>query len=157
METVYIASYKGIRPGWHGIVNRIIRTLDSTEYSHTEVCIGNPFENVVPCYSASGVDKGVRVKYMKLDPENWDVICVPFVYDEEVIKLYNRTVGHPYDYFGTGRFAFPWMLREHPYKYFCSEWAGEAMKIEGPWRLSPATIKNIGLSMGGYEVYPLEN
>lgn len=149
MEKVYIASYKSVRSGLTGLVNRIIRTLDKTEFSHTEICIGNPLEGVVACYSASGVDHGVRVKMMQVDPEHWEVLELPYAKAEDIEALFDKTKGLPYDYMGVGRFAFPWMLREHAVKYFCSEWAAEALKFEGAWRFSPATVRNAALTMGG--------
>jgi hypothetical protein len=57
---IYLASYKGTQKGVHGIFNIGIRGLTKSIYSHTEVCIGNPFDSPVKCVSSSGVDKGVR-------------------------------------------------------------------------------------------------
>jgi len=71
---VYLASYKGTHAGVPGIVNIGIRTLDRSIYSHTELAIGNPLESAVECFSSSGVDHGVRVKVMQLNPEKWDVL-----------------------------------------------------------------------------------
>lgn len=149
MEKVYLASYKSVHKGMAGFVNIAIRAMDKTEFSHTEICIGNPFEIEADCYSASGVDHGVRKKVMLLDRSHWEVMELPYAKPEDVIALYNRTKDDPYDYMGVGRFIFPWLLREHPYRYFCSEWAAEAVKFEGAWRFSPATIRNAALTMGG--------
>lgn len=65
MNVVYLASYKGTRQGWHGAVNAAIRHGSRSIYSHTEVCIGNPFDGDAMCVSASGVDKGVQNYWSK--------------------------------------------------------------------------------------------
>ena len=45
--TAHLASYKGTQPGLSGLFNRAIRHGSRSIYSHTEVCIGNPFESEV--------------------------------------------------------------------------------------------------------------
>ena len=74
MTTIYLASYTGTQPGWHGIFNRGIRWLTRSRFSHTEVCIGNPLEGRVWCISSSGVDGGVRAKMMQLSADRWEVL-----------------------------------------------------------------------------------
>lgn len=144
MQKVYLASYKSVHSGLHGLINRAIRLLDRSAYSHTELCVGesHPFEGEVDCYSSSGMDGGVRVKRMQLNPDRWDVqpLHTPV---EWVTDLYAKTAGSKYDYFGTGRFAVPWLLREHPTRWFCSEWAAAAIGFNQAWRLSPAGLAAI--------------
>ena len=148
MTEVYLASYKGFRPGYHGIVNALIRYMDKSIYSHSEICIGNPFESEVECYSSSGVDKGVRMKRMKLSRENWDVLPLTTITAEHVIQCFLETKGEPYDYMGTGRFMLPMLLREHAFHWFCSEWAAWVAGYQDAWRFSPAGLVALERSKG---------
>lgn len=140
---VFLASYKGTHRGWHGLVNIAIRWLDRSRYSHTELCFDHPFEGEVDCYSSSGIDGGVRCKRMKLNPDKWDITPLPWLDADAVYAHYLRTAYAGYDYWGTGRFAVPWLMREHPTRWFCSEWAAAAMGIAEPWRLSPGGLRVI--------------
>ena len=150
--TVYLASYKATRPGLNGLINRGIRLLDRAKYSHTEICIGNPLTGVAKCYSSSGEDGGVRMKEMRLSPEKWDVLHLPFVSDTDVTGYFLQTAGEGYDYLGVGRFALPWLLREHPTRHFCSEWAMAVAGVKDAWRYGPQAAHMIGLALGGIEV-----
>jgi hypothetical protein len=97
MSMVYWASYKGTHAGLAGVVNRGIRRATSSPYSHTELCIGNPFEGVVSCLSASGVDKGVRRKDMQLNPDKWDILELPWADANDVLRRFAAIQGHPYN------------------------------------------------------------
>lgn len=152
MEKVYLASYKGVHDGLPGIVNLGIQFMDRSKYSHSELTIGHPFARVVNCYSSSGVDHGVRVKQMMLDPNKWDVVCLNHISPEQVVECFNRTRGEKYDYFGTGRFMLPFLLREHPSRWFCSEWVAWVMGYEQPWRFSPAAVHVLAIKNGGAPV-----
>lgn len=149
---VYLASYKGTHAGLSGIVNVGIRTLDHSIYSHTEICLGNPFDTAAECYSSSGVDHGVRMKTMQLNPEKWDVLYLPFADAQAVQQHFAATDNAGYDYLGVGRFALPFMLREHPTRWFCDEWCLSALGVREPWRFSPGGAHQIALAMGGVPV-----
>lgn len=146
MQSVYLATYKGTHKGIVGLINIAIRLLDKAKYSHCEICIGHPFESAVYCYSSSGVDGGVRAKNMKLSPDKWDITELPLVDEQSVLDLYKATVGDKYDFWGVGRFAFPFFLRESKTRWFCSEWAGRAIGIPEPWRFSPQALYQIAAS-----------
>ncbi len=150
--SVYLASYKDTHRGLAGLVNVAIRVLDRAAYSHSEICIGNPFEGEAECFSASGVDGGVRMKRMQLSRAKWDVLHLPGVSEQQVREHYHRRKGAGYDYWGTGRFALPWLLREHLTKDFCSEFCGAAMGLWEPWRYSPQGLLCIALSMGAKQI-----
>lgn len=137
---IYLASYTGTRPGVHGVVNRAIRWLDAAAHSHSEVCHSNPFVGPAQCHSATGMDGGVRIKLMQLSPEKWDVLPVPWVTVTQAREVYDKAFGKRYDYFGVGRFAVPFLLREHPTRDFCSEYAGRVLGLPQPWRLSPTGL-----------------
>jgi hypothetical protein len=136
---IFYASYKGTHAGWQGIVNRGIRGLDKSIYSHTEVAVGNPFKSEVMCVSSSGVDDGVRPKTMQLSPEKWDILPMPWVDAADVTHFLAEHKGQQYDFMGTGRFALPFLLREHPVKWFCTETAMAIAGYAEPWRFTPAS------------------
>lgn len=135
---IYLASYTGTQPGWHGIFNKGIRCLTKSQFSHTEVCIGHPFEGKVHCIGSSGVDGGVRAKMMQLSPDKWEVLPMPWVSEEAVwaFMLEHKAAG--YDLIGCGRFLLPFLLREHPAKWFCTEAVAAIAGYKEPWRFSPA-------------------
>ena len=95
---IYLASYKSIRPGVYGITNRLIRYGTRSIYSHSELCIGNPFESQVLCVSASGVDGGVRGKVMQLNPDSWDILPLPWVSEQRVLDVLEEEDDCGYDY-----------------------------------------------------------
>jgi hypothetical protein len=136
----YLCSYKGTHSGWQGLVNIGIRTLDArTIYSHSEAAIGNPFQSAVPCVSASGVDGGVRRKVMRLSPARWDILPMPWVTEENVTDWEVEHRGKGYDHAGVGRFVLPFLLREHPDLWFCSETVMDIAGYPDAFRFTPAT------------------
>jgi hypothetical protein len=158
---VFLASYTGTRPGAHGLVNRGIRFADKSIYSHTEIAVLHVDQEASPggivlsnfdCYSSSGSDHGVRKKTMPLNPAKWDLVWLPWMTATPVLDLYQDTQGAPYDFMGTGRFAIPLLLREHPVRWFCCEWAAACMGLQDPWRFTPAGVRAVALAMGGKPV-----
>lgn len=135
----YLCAYKGTHPGWQGLVNRGIRFATASKYSHTEISIGNPFELPVLCVSASGVDGGVRGKVMQLSPDKWDIYPVPWVTESDVLGFLEKYDKCGYDFWGVGRFALPFLLREHDSLWFCSESSACIMRFVDPWRYDPPT------------------
>lgn len=150
---IYVASYKSVRPGIQGLINRLIMLLDRAEYSHNEICIGNPFEAEAECYSASGEDGGVRMKKMKLSPAKWDLILMQDATPEQVRDYYSKTKNSKYDYLGVGRFALPWLMREHSKRFFCSEWVLGALNVQETWRFSPQGCHMVCIASGGKEMF----
>lgn len=153
LPAVYWASYKGTHPGLPGLVNRGIRHADSSIYSHSEICIGNPFERPVPCLSSSGVDKGVRSKTMQLSREKWDVLYLPWGRADRCLVRFGEIEGEGYDYTGCFRFAAPaiFPVRQHPTRWFCTEACLYFIEAapDQEWRLSPATGHLLMLEKGG--------
>jgi hypothetical protein len=147
MSLVYLASYKGTRPGLHGLFNRAIRYRSRSIYSHSEVCIGDPLKGAVLCVSASGVDGGVRGKVMQLSPDKWDVVALPWVHEQCVMDVLRDEDGCGYDYCGVARFAAPWLpdllLMPSDSAWFCSELAAHIMGLSEPWRYAPAELHAI--------------
>ena len=137
---VYLCSFKGTHPGWHGVVNRGIRLATKSQYSHTEVAVGHPFVKPALCVSATGLDGGVRAKTLQMSPDKWDILPMQWLEPDAVYNFLHDYNAEPYDYWGTGRFALPFLLREHPRAWFCSEAAASMAGFIDPWRFDPASL-----------------
>jgi hypothetical protein len=138
MTTIYLASYTGKQKGIAGIFNIGIKWLTRSRFSHTEICIGNPFEAAVPCLSSSGVDGGVRMKGMKLSPEKWEILPMPWVTEEQVQQFLAEHKGTGYDWAGVVRFVFPWLRAQSKRRWFCTECVAAIAGYPDAWRFSPA-------------------
>lgn len=137
MNEVYLAFYRGTAPGFAGLVDRGIRLVTRSRYSHVEVCVGHPFEIAAMCVSASGMDGGVRGKRMSLSPARWDVMPAPWINRGDVYRWLLDNQGAGYDWLGVLRFAFP-VFRGSRRRWFCSEVVADLLGLQEPWRFSPA-------------------
>lgn len=143
---IYLCSYKGTGKGASAIVSKGIRFVTTSDYSHTEISIGNPFEGEAYCVTSSGMDGGVRGKVMKLSPDSWDITPLPHVTQQQVLDWLAKHKGAKYDWGGTTRFLFPFMAREHDTRWFCSESCADMIGINEPWRLDPASLTALAKS-----------
>lgn len=139
MPTVYLASYKGTRQGLKGLTSRLIRVATKSIYSHTELCVGHPFNGPVDCLSAER-RPGVRIKRMALAPAKWDLIPLPTLSADSVHAFYAQYKGQRYDLIGTVRTLLPFVGREHADKWFCSEVAAHVMGYPEAWRMHPGVL-----------------
>jgi len=140
MTTIYLASYKSTQDGFKGLLNRFIRWATKSQYSHTEVCIGNPFESAVDCLSAVSPEGGVRIKSIHMNPNKWDILPMPGVTEADVRAFYAEHAGKKYDFIGCVRTMLPWVGREHPDHFFCSEVAASIWRHAEPWRMYPGVM-----------------
>jgi hypothetical protein len=138
LAVIYLASYKSTQSGWHGWINRGIRWVTRSIYSHSEICVGNPHEGAVWCVSSSGSEGGVRGKVMKLSAERWDVLPMPWVTPKDLDDFYQANKGSGYDYLGTARFLLPWLFGPSANRWFCTEVVAAIAGFKEPWRFSPA-------------------
>ncbi len=137
---IYLASYKSTHKGWHGLINRGIRRITRSKHSHSEACLGNPFESAVPCLSSSGVDGGVRIKEMQLNPDKWDIEPMSWVTEDMFWETYYKYKDDKYDYLGCGWFAAPWIFIESYTRKFCTEIVAILAGYQDPWRFAPGTF-----------------
>lgn len=137
---IYLASYKATQPGWKGLVNRAIRYFTKSIYSHSEICLGDPFNGPVECLSSVGTEGGVRLKTMQLSPEKWDVIALPHVSEGAFWSFVIEHKGRPYDLVGCVRSVLPFVSREHETKWFCSEVCATVIGHKEPWRMHPGVL-----------------
>lgn len=138
-EPVYLASYKGTRAGWRGMGNRFIRWATRSIYSHSEICLGDPFSGPAMCLSSEG-GVGVRLKRMQLDPAKWDVVRMPEVSETAFWYFAVEHKGEPYDWVGAARSVLPFVGREHPRAWFCSEVVAQVRGLSDPWRMYPGVL-----------------
>lgn len=138
-HTVYIASFKGTHPGLQGVLNRFIRWATCGAYSHTEVCVGNPHESPVLCVS-SAVAIGVRGQVMQLSPQDYDIQPMPGVTAADVLGFLAAHKGQGYDIVGTVLTVLPFVAREHPSRWICSEVAAHLMGLADAWRFHPTAL-----------------
>ena len=140
MTMIYLASYKGTRKGFDGLVNRFIRWATKSDYSHSEICLGNPFDSPVDCISSVGAEGGVRAKTMLLSPDNWDILPLLGVDENDVLEFFAEKHGAKYDYIGCVRSILPFVSREHSERWFCSEVCAAIMGLSEPWRFHPGVL-----------------
>lgn len=143
MEKVYLASYKATHTGLAGWINRVIRLVTKSQYSHSELVIagdGHPFDTRVVCVSSAGMDGGVRSKVMTLDPRKWDLIELPHLSPLDVLAFLGEHKGQGYDYVGCVRSVLPFVGHEHPSRWFCSELCATVLGHAEPWRMYPGVL-----------------
>ena len=141
MSTVYLASYRGQEKGVNGLLSRLIKFFTKGDYSHTEICVGQPFDGAVLCVSSVKAEGGVRGKVMQLTRDEWDVIPLATVYPQQVVNFLNEHKGEPYDTIGAVRSVLPFVGRQHPTDWFCSEIAATIIGIKDPWRWHPSALE----------------
>lgn len=116
------------------IGNAGIRWWTNSKYSHCELVI-NGF-----CYSSSVQDKGVRKKFIDLDPANWDFVELPWADEQKALNYFEET-----DAFTYGWLSLLWSQmfnRNVPDKgsQFCSEWVANAIGLPNAVSYSPRTL-----------------
>jgi hypothetical protein len=140
---IYLASHKGKSKGFNRCIERVICWATRSEYSHTEICVGNPFDGVVLCVSSVDAEGGVRGVRMQLSPADWDIVAMPWVSERSVKDFLTQHHGCKYDFIGCVRSVLPFVSREHPEKWFCSEVAGTIIGIKDAWRFPPGDLHSV--------------
>jgi hypothetical protein len=147
--TVYLACYRGSTRGPARIVGAVIRWVTRSEFSHCEIAkqvplSGAPGQPSFECFSASALDGGVRSKCMPLPAERWHLTPLPSEVAERARELHKAQEAAAYDWWGVARFGAAVLFRkEHPQRWFCSEFCAAAMGLPDPWRWTPADLKII--------------
>lgn len=142
MDKVYLACYHGRGDKLvHRICDNIIRFFTRGKYSHTEIAIALP-DGRYECYSSSIRDGGVRAKTMLLPKQKWDLIALDGLPTDAVHEYFEQTKGAGYDLLGAlGCVAG---FRQHPDRYFCSEWCFNVIFGGNKgWRFNPNQLAQI--------------
>ena len=143
---VYLASYKSTQRGIKGVVNYTIRFFTKSQYSHSELAVGNPFDAPVLCLSSVGIEGGVRAKTMRLSPNKWDIVHLPHVRPAQVHAFLQQHQGQGYDLLGCVRTVLPFVGREHAHRWFCSEVCAHVSGHSEPWRMHPGVLHSVEIS-----------
>lgn len=125
--------------------NALIRRWQRNPASHCEIVtrrVADTFE----CWSASGMDGGVRCKVMRLNPNHWELYRLPF----RAALAREWFIAHQecgYDLLGLLGFVWrPW--RGERNKFWCSEACAAAVGMAEPWRFDVATWREVARAVG---------
>ncbi|BBB61186.1 hypothetical protein UNDKW_2913 [Undibacterium sp. KW1] len=128
---MHVAFYRGTRPGFSGIYNRLVRWWTKGPYSHCELV----FDDCM-CASSSFMDGGVRLKYIEFDSQRWDFVNVPDSLAPGALRWFREHLGAKYDLKGNFHFLVS-AVGDDNGKWFCNEAVGAALGINQPWRFDP--------------------
>ncbi|MBR0573358.1 MULTISPECIES: enoyl-CoA hydratase [Pasteurellaceae] len=142
MNKIYLGFYKGKG----NFVDRIIRFFTKGKYSHCELIIERKniyggryhFNEKISydCYSSSPRDGGVRLKNININSENWDLVQLENVTEQQIISYFQQTKGKKYDLWGAIGVCLG--IKDERDKYFCSEWCFNVIfGSDQGWRFSP--------------------
>ena len=127
-----VAFYKGqVR-----LFNRACSWWLASPYSHCELVVGTDQDGYSHCVSSSFMDDGVRAKKIRLDPEHWDLVDVPFVVDEQYVRDWLR-INDDVKHGSSESFFRP---RQKTNKKTSSGCVAELLGYPEPWRFDPALL-----------------
>lgn len=136
-----VAFYKGIRPGYQGLFNRLVRWWTNGPYSHCEVVISLNANGESLCASSSFIDGGIRFKKIKLNPSHWDFLEYP-ANEAVVYEWFFLRNKKKYDVLGL--FGFVWRRGDgSKNRWHCSESVAEALGFKEAWRFDPNTLASV--------------
>jgi len=132
--TLQIAFYKGRKR----FFNRLTSWWLRGPYSHCELVLGTDANGLAICASSSAMDGGVRVKHMRLDLANWDLVAVagnqPQAWDW--LRIHE---GDGYDYLGLVGFVAR-VLGHDKERWVCSEAVAAMLGVPDAWRFDPCSL-----------------
>lgn len=133
-----IALYKGRKR----LFNRLVSWWMRGPYSHCEAILSER-DGISECASSSFLDGGVRIKRIRLNPDNWDIVETPWSADRSR-EWFESHLGAKYDLFGLVFFVLPW--RQSRRRYFCSEAVLASAGINDAWRFDTNALAAIARS-----------
>ena len=138
MSRYWIAFYRGRGR----VMDHVVRFATRSPWSHCELIRQETRPrrgDTVTCLSASGRDRGVRIKEITLEDGKWDIYEVPWAppetWDRAAAKL-----GQPYELwplFLSQLFNFRRHCRD---QWFCSELIAHALGLSMPHAKSPGDL-----------------
>lgn len=129
-----VAFYKGRKR----LFNRLAAWWLKGDYSHCELVLGTDANGLAVCASSSMMDGGVRVKHMRLDPQNWDI--VPVAGDvHDAWHWIAQHEGAGYDYMGLIGFIAR-ALGHSKNRWVCSEAVADMLGMPDSWRFDPCSL-----------------
>ena len=118
--------------------DRLIKWWDAGPYSHCEVVFSDGL------WASASLMDGAKVRGKRINPTegSWDYLTLPGSSELAARNFFARTEGMKYDLLGMARFVIA-PLRGSSNGYWCSEWAGEALGLQEPWRYGPNGLFNV--------------
>lgn len=116
------------------IFDKIIRLRTQSDTSHCELIVGG-FK--YSAYPGVGVRKDVFIN----TPNQWAIIDLPGVPEQQVLDFFEKTQGMAYDWLGVLIGQSFYIKLDDPKKYFCSEWCASALGFPQASRFSPALLQ----------------
>ena len=114
-------------------ISNAIKWRLCSNYSHGGIVIGDTL------YHSSYMNKGLySEKFDMSNSPGWDFFYLGNEKDEEVIKLYNKLKGTPYDLLGLLTFIVPFQADYE--KLYCFEWCGLALGLNITTRVTPEDL-----------------
>ena len=83
------------------------------------------------------------MKRMQLNPDKWDLIALPGTPVDAMYSFWAEHKGEPYDWVGCARTVLPFVGREHPLAWFCSEVCATVRAYPEAWRLHPGVLHTV--------------
>jgi hypothetical protein len=153
---VILAFYKGRTR----FLDRLIQCWTGSRFSHVELFSvweaaeeaedravmfnrGDGWMALTPyCWSSSWMDGGVRCKRIDLNPDNWELVAVPWVAADKAEDTCLSAAGKPYDWAGLVRTQVFGLTAGKNWKrrWFCSEIVADALGLGEPWQYSPGGL-----------------
>lgn len=134
-----IAFYKGRKR----FFNRFVSWWTSGPYSHVEAVFDTVtnVNDLTLCASSSFMDKGVRLKWIELSPDHWDIIDVPTIGGIQVRDWFLKHKGEGYDVIGLLSTSCP--IKHSGRRWFCNEAIGAAAGLKDAWRFNPNSFARV--------------
>jgi len=119
---MHLAFYKAFNPK-ATLLDSLIGSFSKGCYSHVEIVIDYNKDGRSFCIGSSARDGGVRKKHIFLKDEQWEVIQLNFLTNEQIMKIHmalNKYLGYKYDILGalTSIFGIKVDIQN---RVFCSE------------------------------------
>jgi hypothetical protein len=138
------------RLGW--AITRLVQRGRFKRVTHVEGYYGE-YDGRALIASASLRDGGVRLKYARLDRENWIAVEVPDWDAGPSLKFILDHTGEKYDL--RGALATVLLFGQSQTRWFCNEILGASVGLESPEIFGPAQFMALALSMPGAKLVPV--
>lgn len=132
-----------VRAGW--AITRLVQKGVYAATTHSEAVHAEHGDGTVTIASSSLRDHGVRDKRIRLNPEHWRIVDVPFWDVRRSIDLLAQTRGAQYDLRGAIATAF--IGSQDGERWFCNEWVGTPF-LKAAATFGPHHFHAITLSLG---------
>ena len=140
---VTLRAHKG-----HGLGSKLVRGWTRSDWGHVDL-VFEAAGMVLDVRPAVGLAITPFYDVPVMGPVITRTYMVPDFIGDPVFAMMCREQGCPYDWHGAMAAGMPWIAREHPQAWFCSEAVWHAMDCMGlvcalpAWRRIPADLADI--------------